>query len=316
MKNYYKIAIVGFGSIGKRHLNNLVDLLTSMGVLYCIDIIRHGINRAIPLEFSSKIDNVYVLSDKIPNDYDIVFVTNTTSAHYDTIRMLTKHTTHMFIEKPVFDDCSLSIENLNFRQDGKYYVACPLRYTSVMQYLKKEIDLRKVHCARAICSSYLPEWRPNIDYRKTYSANQNAGGGVCLDLIHEWDYIRHLFGDPSEVKFLCGRFSDLEISSNDLALYIARYESMMVEVHLDYFGKKAVRELQLFTSEDTIVADLISNSVHFLSSDIRISFNEGRNESYVEELKEFFKIIDGVSINENDIECALKTLKIAKGEWN
>ena len=62
------------------------------------------------------------------------------------------------------------------------------------QYVKNNVDLSKVYSARAISSSYLPDWRPGQDYRTTYSAHKDMGGGVSIDLIHEWDYLSWLFG--------------------------------------------------------------------------------------------------------------------------
>jgi len=218
----------------------------------------------------------------------------------------------MFIEKPVFDKTSMNISDLPFDTKGIYYVACPLRYTEVIQYVKNKIDLNSVYSTRVICSSYLPDWRPGLDYRETYSAHLDQGGGVSIDLIHEWDYMMYLFGKPKQVLNYRGKFSRLEIDSDDLSVYIAEYDKMLAEIHLDYFGRKAIRELQLFTADETIVADIINSEIRFLNENKVIRFSEDRNSYQLKEIENFFDILEGKANNENDISTALTTLKIAK----
>jgi predicted dehydrogenase len=135
----------------------------------------------------------------------------------------------------------------------------------------------------------LPEWRPGVDYRRTYSADAKQGGGVSIDLIHEWDYLKYLFGLPTTMFNLRGRFSNLEISSDDLSVYIAEYDQMLVEVHLDYFGRKNIREIQLFTETDTIVGDILTN-----------------------EISDFFDILEGKEENHNDSAGAMATLRLVE----
>ncbi|KJS88804.1 MAG: oxidoreductase [Peptococcaceae bacterium BICA1-8] len=311
--NNYKIAMIGLGSIGSRHLLNISHVLTERNIFYSIDLIRSNKNKDINEEMDKLIDNTYYSYEEVPNDYDVIFITNPTHLHYETVKKYIPKTKHMFIEKPIFDDTNKSIEDLMLKGDGIYYVACPLRYTDVMQYVKNEIDLSKVYSARVICSSYLPDWRPNVDYRNTYSAHTERGGGVSIDLIHEWDYIHYLFGQPEEVHNLRGKFSALEIDSDDLSLYIAKYEKMMVEVHLDYFGRKTIREIQLITYDDTIVADIANSEIRYLSNSRTISFNESRNDFQHKEIVYFFDVLEGKKENHNDIITAMKTLKLAKG---
>lgn len=312
MMNHYKIAIVGLGSIGSRHLLNTSRILTEKKISYSIDLIRRNKSKDMSEELNQLIDNVYYAYEEVPNDYDVIFITNPTHLHYQTIKSYIPKTKNMFIEKPVFDDINLSIENLILKDNGIYYVACPLRYTDVIQYVKNEIDLSKIYSARVICSSYLPDWRPSVDYRNTYSAHIDEGGGVSIDLIHEWDYIQYLFGEPEKVHNLRGKFSNLEIDSDDLSLYIAKYENMMVEVHLDYFGRRTIREIQLFTDEDTIVADIANSEIRYLNSGKSLSFKESRNDFQRKEISHFFDVIEGKEENQNDIKTAMRTLKIAK----
>ncbi|MDT4763430.1 Gfo/Idh/MocA family oxidoreductase [Sphaerochaeta sp. PS] len=307
----YKIGIIGFGSIATRHLHNIDKVLAAKGCTHSIDVIRSGKGGVIDNDAQLLIENTYYSYVQVPDDYDILFITNPTALHYSTIRKYASKTKHMFIEKPVFDSSSLSLEELNLDPNMTYYVACPLRYSHVVQYIKNQCDLTKIYSVRAICSSYLPEWRPHQDYRKSYSAHTELGGGVSIDLIHEWDYLTYLFGYPEQLVNFRGTFSDLEINSDDLSIYIAKYPNLAVEVHLDYFGRVSIREIQLFSADDTIVGDFIKNEIRFLKTGKIIPFEESRNDYHRKEIEHFFSIIEGFSQNDNSIATALKTLDIA-----
>lgn len=312
MSKSYKIAIIGVGSIGKRHLINVDKVLRNKGINYSIDLFRRRDSRSLDETLANIVSCIYTEYEDFPDDYDAIFVTNPTYLHYDTIKRFSDKSRNMFIEKPIFDDVKLDILKLKLDEKGVYYVACPLRYTSVIQYVKNEIDLKSVYSVRAICSSYLPDWREGTDYKTTYSASLEQGGGVSIDLIHEWDYMIYLFGKPKRVMNFRGKFSQLEIDSDDLSVYIAQYDNMLAEVHLDYFGRKSIREIQLFTEEDTIIADIANSEIRFLKENKVIQFNEDRNSYQRREIENFFNILEGKTKNENDINTALATLKIAK----
>jgi predicted dehydrogenase len=312
MQKKYKIAMIGLGSIGKRHLINIDKVLQSREIEYSIDLIRRKNSSDLEKSLGEIVSTVYTEYENVPDNYDVIFITNPTHLHYDTIKEFCSKTKNMFIEKPVFDVTSTSVSELSLNTNGVYYVACPLRYTEVIQHVKNKVDLDSVYSARVICSSYLPDWRPGLDYRKTYSAHLDQGGGVSIDLIHEWDYMMYLFGKPKQVMNYRGKFSHLEIDSDDLSVYIAEYKNMLAEVHLNYFGRKPIRELQLFTADETIVADIVNSEIRFLKENKVIQFIEDRNSYQLKEIANFFDILEGKTNNENDIYTALATLKIAK----
>lgn len=309
----YKIGIVGLGSIGIRHLNNLHEVLGENGCSFSIDAIRHE-NR-VPLEASiqEKLNVVYLEDENVPDDYDVLFITNPTSLHFSTIQRYVKNAHHMFIEKPVFDQTEIDIDELGLHSDSQYYVACPLRYKKVIQFLKAHEIEGKAIGVRVICSSYLPEWRPGKDYRNTYSAHKSDGGGVSIDLIHEWDYIKYLFGNPIAVNSILGRVSSLEIDSDDIAVYLAKFPSMVLEMHLDYFGRVPRRMLEIYTNEEVIEVDLLANQVNYLRDGKTVEFSEDRDTYQKDELRHFFDIVEDRIKNDNTIENAIHTLKLAKG---
>ena len=304
-----KIGIVGLGSIGTRHLKNLAAVLDERNIQYEMDAIRSNRGKLLSSEVAALIKRSIIVEEAVKESYDILFITNPTSMHFETLQKFSKNARAFFVEKPVFDTQDIGLDGLQLEKDKIVYVACPLRYTAVINYLKRNINAKNVFSIRIISSSYLPEWRPGIDYRQTYSAKKELGGGVSIDLIHEWDYLYYLFGEPEEVCSFKGKYSDLEINSDDLAVSMARYPDKIAELHLDYFGRSPIREIQLFTADDIIIGDLINQEVSFIKSQKIVRFAEQRNDYQKKEIKMFLDIFDGRTENPNDLHTALKLAK-------
>lgn len=304
-----RFCFIGLGSIATRHINNLNAIL---GYNAVIDVLRSGKGKELSNDLDAVINKVFYSADELDDHYDAVFITNPTSKHYDTLRNHLYRSDYFFIEKPVFQTGDEDISE--FLASGKvFYTACPLRYTNVIQYLKKNIDFSKVYSMRCISSSYLPDWRPGTDYRNTYSAHKELGGGVSIDLIHEWDYIHYLIGSPIEVKSIIKKKSDLEIDSDDIAVYIAEYSDKVVELHLDYFGRKTIRRIELYCNDDSIIADLIDQKIVYGKSERIVDLSQERNDYQIRELRHFLDIVSGKAKCDNALNEATSILKITRG---
>lgn len=306
-----KVCFVGIGSIATRHIRNLHYVCKEKNIELTVDAVRRQDSKA--LEEGLEVNTVYMESEDIPSDYDVLFVTNPTSMHMDVLEKYHDKAKHFFIEKPISSLEELDrVENFPFRNDSIYYVACPMRYFGVMQYLKENVDLTRVISARSICSSYLPEWRPGTDYRECYSAHKSMGGGVSIDLIHEWDYLTWLFGMPETVMGRMGKISGLEIDSEDYAIYLGQYKDKIVELHLDYFGRQSIRELMLITDEDTIIADFIGKTVKYTKAGKELDFAEERDVACRRELCHFIDIIKGGCSNDNTPANAIQVMNLSQ----
>ena len=303
-----KICFFGMGSIGKRHLKNLVKILKERKLDFEIDVIKR--KKEVDEEVRFYIKSIYSIKDFIPTFYDIVFIVNDTSAHIETLNLMKNYSNNFFIEKPL--SINISKINIDDCKGKKIYIACPMRYSNVIEYLKKEIDFSKVYSIRALCSSYLPDWRPTIDYRNNYSAKKELGGGVTLDLIHEWDYLTYLLGFPEKIFNLRKKVSHLEISSDDVSVYIAEYKDKLVELHLDYFGRVPTRKIELFLKEGTVIGDFIKNTV-ILENNKEVDLSDDVDD-YIKEMNNFLDIIFKGKVNFNNLEYAYKVLKLIKGE--
>lgn len=308
-----KVCFFGLGSIGKRHLKNLASVCKDCGTALKVHAVRSHPD-ALPEDISCLIERQVSDTNMLDESYDAAFITNPTSMHYQTLMGIAGRCRCFFIEKPVFDSCRCDVSKIPLRDDAICYVAAPLRFTSVLRYMKDIAKEQTIYAVRSISSSYLPEWRPNQDYRTVYSAKKSLGGGVKIDLIHEWDYLTGMFGFPDEVHCLWGTNSHLEIDSEDIAVYIAAYPKMTVELHLDYFGRKTQRSVTFFTKEGTIMGDIAGSKIVFDNGDDEIAFKEDVNDKYVREMIYFIDLVTGRQVQSiNTIEHALRVMQTAEG---
>ena len=302
-----RVLFVGLGSIGSRHLKNLALELRQRGTAFTVDTLRSG-DRQPDAELSQYISKSFTCYSQL-EQYDAAFITNPTALHLETLKKLVPRAKNIFIEKPVFTDADVRLDTLGLKQDSHYYVACPLRRSPVLRRVAEIISADLPTAVRAICSSYLPQWRPKTDYKNSYSANPSLGGGVRRDLIHEWDYLTSLFGFPTTTKSFYGKKSALEIDSEDTAVYVAEYPSLLLSLHVDYTGRAARRELELFLPNETVVADIQKNEIRYLVSQNTERFSPV--DIHRLEMCYFLDLCGGLCDNINPVDRAVKTLETA-----
>ena len=306
-----EVLFVGLGSIGTRHLKNLAAVARKKGVPLAVDALRSGA-RALPAETQALLRREYAAQDEIGH-YDAAFITNPTSLHFETLRMLRGKADALFIEKPIFAQTGAALAAC-LLPEQKAYVAAPMRWCGTMLALKSLLAELRVYSVRVLCSSYLPGWRPGADYRTVYSAHRDMGGGVTIDLIHEWDYLVELFGMPEKVYNFKGTYSHLEIDSDDLSVYIARYPRFLCEVHLDYFGRAYRRSIELFCENGTVTADFGAGTLTLEDGTVR-RYDEPVNERYMREMEYFVDYALGEkTLSVNAPGTALDVLKLTLGE--
>ena len=294
MGNSKKACFIGLGSIGRRHLKNLFQVAAKRGFRLSVDALRHA-KSELPEDVAPLISRQYFDTGEL-GEYDWVFVCNPSQRHYETLIEMKGKAEFFFVEKPAFVTPVSMGDMESFGDFRKYYVACPLRHSCTYKKLSEYVRTHKVIGARAICSSYLPDWRPGIDYRALYSSRKESGG-VKLDLIHEFDYLIDLFGFPSSSHLVEAKVSNLEIESDDIVSFIGVYPDKLIELHLDYFGKTSCRMIEIWTPEEVVTFDFLAD-------------NENRNATYVREMEGFVKMATENGPNINDLCHANKVLDL------
>ena len=304
------ILIIGLGSIGKKH----VDAIYALKLEVTIYALRGGSS----MDFYREVINISSV-DEIQKKIDFIVVSNITSAHEATITSVFELQCPIFIEKPVLSD----FENAS-RISGKLkekniltYVACNLRFHSGLQFLKKYLDEKKprINEVNIYCGSYLPDWRQEIDFRNSYSADSAQGGGVHLDLIHELDYCTWLFGFPEKVVSMKRNVSSLSIDAVDNARFEFSYANFTAGLNLNYYRRDPKRTIEIITSEDSILLDLNRNKIQLLGSgEVLYEKHFEMKDTYENQMRYFVDVINSKKQTVNDFDYAVKVLKLANDE--
>ncbi|MFX1311139.1 MAG: Gfo/Idh/MocA family protein [Promethearchaeota archaeon] len=299
------ILFFGLGSIGRRHL----ELLKKK---YNYEIYAYRTRRDKP---NKLVKNIYDFDDALKIQPDIVFITNPTYLHINTaLSCLRAGIKNLFIEKPL----SHSLEKLDLfadevkRAGALVYVGYVMRHHPMIKYLKKLMEEmnKNIFYSQTESSSFLPKWRPGVDYRGIYSARRNQGGGVLLDLSHEFDYNQYLFGKIKSITGVYGKISNLEIDSEDFCDVFLKFESnIFATIHLDYFSNIDKRLIRILTFKGEILADLINKEIiiDFNQGIKKKKFNFEINDIFEEQLKYF---LDGVENQSKEIDNLKETKEL------
>ncbi|MFD2514247.1 Gfo/Idh/MocA family protein [Pontibacter locisalis] len=299
-----KVLIVGLGSIAKKH----IKALHGQGIkdIYALRSSRDS----LPNE---NVIDIYSLKEIENHDFDFFLISNITSKHSEIIEQLLFFDRPLFIEKPVFGEVNSMnsalvkrISNLNVPT----YVGCSLRFLDCLIEIKNLTKGSIINEVNVYSGSYLPDWRPNSDFRKSYSANKELGGGVHIDLIHELDYVYWIFGEPEATKSAFSAKSSLGIDAYDYAHYLWEYKSFNASVILNYYRRDSKRTLEVVTSERTYLVDLLHNKIFQDSKEIYSS--QQRIIDTLDAQMEFFlnNVLTNKITSFNSIDEAYKILEL------
>lgn len=243
-----KVLIIGYGSIGKRHH----EVISNFQEIKSITIVtKQDIKQENTYEKLEDISNLSI--------YDYFIIASETNKHLEQLKYLEEKVSDklIFCEKPLFETNKKLIIKKN-----KVFVGYVLRFHPLLQKLKKFIKAEKCININVKCGQYLPTWRPNTDYRNSYSSKKEEGGGVLLDLSHEIDYVQWLFGKIEDIKSYQVKVSDLEINSDDLTMLLGKTEKgVMVNISIDYISKITHRKILLDTLTNSYELDFILNKL-------------------------------------------------------
>jgi len=306
-----KIIFFGLGSIGQRH---------------CRLLQKHFEHELFALRThegsAQSVEGVQEVSDESEIDEikpDVAFITNPTFLHIPTALSCAERGMHLFIEKPLSHTEESVDELVQLCEKDKLscYTAYCLRFHPVIEKMQSLLEGKQVYHFRVVCSSYLPQWRPNQNAKDNYSAKSSMGGGVVLDLSHEIDYVRYLFGKVQNVQSRSGRIADLTVDSEEYADILLEFESGVCgNLHLNFLSLHTERTIHVDFKDGYLTGDLINHSLKYVyknaSEDLLLEITD--DELFLKQLNYFFDhLSNGQSMNNlKESKEILKTICEAK----
>lgn len=309
-----RLLIVGAGSIGRRHINNLNNLgYEDIDVVDINDVNLGYVKKNFEIKETFN-DFKDALSSK---GYDVAFILTPPIYHIPMALELAKKGLDLFIEKPLSHNLEHVDELINVKDENNSVVMVGYnqRFNFGLRKLKSYIEegiLGEIYYIRAEVGQYLPDWRPWQDYRKSYTAIKELGGGMILDGSHEIDYVMWLANNKlKEVKTIYGKVSDLEINVEDIAEAILGFENgIIASIHLNMIERGYNRYCKIVGEKGSVKWVFKDNILEFYDAESKEftikRYEIDSNYSYLEELKHFLSCV------ENRIE-PLSNIYTAKG---
>lgn len=308
-----KILIVGLGSIAAKHIAAIRRLEAANE--HKSDI--YALRSSRKAKSVDGVTDIYTTSDAHALRPDFIIISNPTSHHARTIEEFAGSRIPLMIEKPVFDQpVHDNIIKETERHNTLTYVACNLRFLESLRFVSQSLRNGnipgKINEVNIYCGSSLPSWRPGTDYRESYSAQPELGGGVHLDLIHELDYACSIFGMPTKTYGIARSNSSLDIQAIDYANYIYVYPEFCANIMLNYYRPTYKRTLEIVFENDIWTVDLANNNVTRSNGDTVFSSPNRIIDTYTRQMAYFMDLVESKAHQSaNTISQANEILKIA-----
>lgn len=330
-----KILIAGLGSIGRRHFRNLVALGERDLVLYRT---RKGTLPDDELAgYPVETDLAEALEKHQPQ---AVIVANPTALHMDVAIPAAQAGCAVLLEKPIAEDLSrvAELRRAAERNGNRILVGFQFRYHPTLNKARELIQsgaLGKILTVHAHWGEYLPNWHPWEDYRASYAARDDLGGGVARTLTHPLDYLRFLLGEVASLQSLSGHISALELSGvEDVAEIGLKFESGAIGgVHVNYFQRPPVHRLEIVGAAGTLRWDNADGTlIHLqmpdafgaihpqpapaIETEYKLPAGFERNDLFVAQTAHFLKVAAGESAPICTLEDGVRALEMALAARN
>lgn len=304
--------VVGCGSIGQRHIRNLLLLGHEVSLYDADSVLAKKISKQFGIKYTSTdiVDNV-----------DCILVCTPPVSHIQLATKALRKNTNVFIEKPLSNTNNIApLLKLAKKSRLKIFVGYSFRFDKGLQTVKKllsEKKIGKIVSFDAYEGWYLPLWRPWQDHTKSYTGSEKLGGGIVLDGSHEANYLQWLGGNIAEVFSYYSTIPSLGVKAEGLAEVLLRFQSKAIgRIHLDFLNPKYNRHCEIlgekgsirwYFENKTVEIQKIGSSKHRT-----IKYGKDNNQMYLDEIKHVVSCISGNKRNNLiDLTSAQKTLEVS-----
>jgi predicted dehydrogenase len=262
-----KIAVVGIGSVGRRHVENLLRL----GVTDILAVSEHNRRDSLTID-GTPVAVCHEFGTALAAEPDAVVIANPTSLHLDYLSRAVAAGRHIYLEKPASISAAGldQVEREASRRGLVIAMGTMYRFNARLESLRARVrrgDVGRVLCAETVIGEHIADYHPGEDYRPSYTARATLGGGVLLTQIHQIDWLNWVLG-PFETVFAAGgKVSELEIDVEDTATYLLRAgDGTPAYGHLDYLQRPKRAGMVVTGTAGRLEWDLFAHSLTYMAA--------------------------------------------------
>ena len=256
------VVVRGSGSIGQRHARVFRQVGADVSLWPVRDRERgpdglgHGVDAETGARLLDDASGPAALRDAL-----VVIATDTSRHVTDALEALDAGAATVLVEKPVAPTAGDARALEEHPRRDAIWVAAPLRAHAAFRHVRRLVGrLQQGGSAHVWSQSWLPDWRPDRDYRESYSARVDEGG-VLRDLVHEIDYATVLFGSPVLLGASVSTEGPLDIDAEQAATLLWRSGPFDVTARLDYITRPTTRGLVVRAPDGVVEWDVVRASV-------------------------------------------------------
>lgn len=297
-----RVLIVGGGSMGCRHARLIRQSLPDAD----IRVLMRDPDQGLPDGATARVNG---LDEALAFTPELAVIANPATRHLETAIPLARSGAHLLVEKPL-SVTSAGVGELieTVRASGVILlVGYNLRYLPSLREFRQLVGrdvIGRCLSVRAEVGQYLPSWRPGADYRQGVSARKELGGGVLLELSHEFDYLRWIFGEVRSVQAMVGRQSSLEIDVEDTADVLLQFDpvgesvGVVGSLHLDFVRRDSIRTCTAVGASGTLRWNGIAGIVEQYRGETGVwetifTAELNRDATFIEQWNHFLRCVDG-----------------------
>jgi len=293
----FRFVVIGLGSIAKRHIRNLKSLYE------CSAVYVMSASGRVPDVLPEGVEGVLkAIEDVLDLKPTLVIVASPATFHKTHVKQLIENGIPVLIEKPIaasYKEAKEIYDLAVVHKKSFVTVGYCLRFLPAAQIVKSFIDsgeLGEIYNINAEVGQYLPSWRSDKNYTDSVSARKELGGGVLLEISHEFDYLNWFFGKLEPIYAKLRNSKELNLKVEDIADIVFETQTgALCYVHLDFLQKTARRNMSVTGRNGRLTWDVIANNVKYEDSEkITLLYedkNYDKNSMYLNQLNESFACI-------------------------
>lgn len=326
---------LGLGSIGQRHLRNL-NKIDNKIKFFAVrkkyftpslnkknQVVKTDIKKKYKITYFKSLDELYKSKIKI----DMAFICTPSIYHVNEAISLIKRNINFFIEKPLgssFKNISKLSNLIKSKKNIKHMMGYQLKFNPIILKLKKILDKKTIGNLWYINIHHgenINDFHPYEDYRHSYAARKDLGGGVILCQIHELDYLLFLF-EKYKIKIINSyskKLTNLHINVEDTFVSSIQLskgnKKALCNIHLNFYERPKKRTIEILGEKGKISCNLNTGEILiFKEKKIKkIQFKFDRNEIFKKQIKYF---LNSIKTNKKidkryDVLNGIKSLSLA-----